>query len=152
MATVVIILENNWSIKIKDKVIYIKNHSGKHKIKYENLISFQRCYRGKQHHTEKVLIVKYLKKNKIIHVILPYADEFELQLEQICEAFITRGDIENGIYIGSEYFDIRDEEQNSCIEKKRSFKIDKNVLLIIILFSNIIVFIMMLIELFKIIK
>lgn len=152
MATVVIILENNWSIKIKDRTIYIKHHSGNHKIKYHDLLYFRKCYRVLKHHKEKVLAVKYLKRNKIITVIMPYADEFESQLEQMCEAFITKEDIEKGLYIGSGYFDIRDEEEDKNIEKKSGVKLNIKVYRSIVLILLIIVLIMLLFELFKIIK
>lgn len=149
MATVIIIFEKNWSIKIKNRKIYIKNHSGNHKIKYENLICFRKCYRIIKHSREKIIEVKYLKGKKIVHIILPYADEFEYELEQMCNTFITKGDIENGVYIDNQYFDIRDENQNNYIEKKSRFKIDKHIFYIMVLVGNLIVYIILVIELLK---
>ena len=148
MITVVIILENNWSIKIKDRIIYIKNHSGNHKIKYKDLINLQRTIRNRN---EKVLYVKYLKKNKIITVILPYADEFEEQLDQICKAFITKNDIENGIEFSSGYFDIREDDENTYIEKK-NIKLNMVTIMIFILLFLIISYIILMFELLKMIK
>lgn len=148
MATVVIILENNWSIKIKDRIIYIKNHSGNHKIKYKDLIYLRRTIRNR---SEKVLYVKYLKKNKIIDITLPYADEFEEQLEQICKAFITKDDIENGIKIGSGYFNIREDDENNNIEKK-NIKVNSEAILIFVLLLLIMSCIILMFELLKMIK
>lgn len=148
MTTVVIILENNWSIKIKDRIIYIKNHSGNHKIKYKDLIYLRRTIRNR---SEKVLYVKYLKKNKIITVILPYADEFEEQLDQICKAFITKDDIENGRQVGNEYFYIRDDDENNNIEKK-NIKLNMVTIMIFILLLLIISCIILVFELLKMIK
>lgn len=148
MATVVIIFENNWSIKIKDRIIYVKNHSGNHKIKYKDLIYLRKTIRN---HSEKALYVKYLKKNKIITVILPYADEFEEPLEQICKAFITKDDIENGIEIGSGYFDIREDDKNNTIEKK-NIKVNSEAIMIFVLLLLIISCIILLLELLKMIK
>lgn len=150
MATLVIVLENSWSIKVKDKKIYIKSNVGNHKIKYKDLVSIERCYRTIKHHSEKVLEVRYLKGRKIVHVVLPYADESEYQLKQICDSFITKEEIENGIVIGRDYFEIRDEEENEFI-KKKNIKINQSILLIIILISEMICFIIMIIELFKVI-
>lgn len=148
MATVVIILESNWSIKIKDRIIYIKNHSGNHKIKYKDLVYFRRTIRNR---SERVLYVKYLKKNKIIDIILPYADEFEEQLEQICKAFITKDDIENGIEIGSDYFYIREDDENNVIEKK-NIKLNLVVIMVFILLLLIMSCIILMFELLKMIK
>ena len=148
MATVVIILENSWSIKINDRIIYIKNHSGNHKIKYKDLIYLRRTIRNR---SEKVLYVKYLKKNKIIDITLPYADEFEEQLDQICEAFITKDDIENEIKIGSGYFDIREDDENNNIEKK-NIKVNSEAIMIFILLLLIISCIILVFELLKMIK
>ena len=151
MATVVIILESNWSIKIKDRIIYIKNHSGNHKIKYKDLVYFRICYRTIRHYREKVLNVKYLKKNRIIDITLPYADEFEEQLEQICKAFITKDDIENGIEIGSDYFYIREDDENNIIEKK-NIKLNLIVIMVFLLLILIMSCIILMFELLKMIK
>ena len=148
ITTVVIILESNWSIKIKDRIIYIKNHSGNHKIKYKDLIYLRRTIRNR---SEKVLYVKYLKKNKIIDITLPYADEFEEQLDQICEAFITKDDIEEGKYVSKEYFDIREDDENNNIEKK-NIKVNSEAIMILVLLLLIMSCIMLVFELLKMIK
>ncbi len=148
MVTVVIILENNWSIKIKNRIIYIKNHSGNHKIKYKDLIYLRRTIRNR---SEKVLYVKYLKKNKIITVILPYINEFEEQLDQICKAFITKNDIENRIEFDSAYFDIREDDENNNIEKK-NIKLNIEIIMIFILLLSIVSCIILVLELLKMIK
>ena len=150
MATLVIVLENSWSIKVKDKIIYIKSNVGNHKIKYKDLISIERCYRTIKHHTEKVLEIRFLKRKKIVHVLLPYADEFEYQLKQICDSFITKKEIEKNIIFGNEFFDIRDEEENEFI-KKKNIKKNQFIILIIILIGVTICLIIMIIELFKVI-
>ena len=150
MATVVIILENSWRIKIYDRTIYIRNHSGRHKIKYKDLISFQIYRRGRTN--EKVAKFKYLKRNKCVSVILPLGVESEAQFEQIFNSFITKDDIEKGIQISKEYFDIRDDEENDYIEKKSGKKINILAFYIMILIVLIIVFFVNLMVLFKIIK
>lgn len=148
ITTVVIILESNWSIKIKDRIIYIKSHSGNHKIKYKDLIYLRRTIRNR---SEKVLYVKYLKKNKIIDITLPYADEFEEQLDQICEAFITKDDIEEGKYVSKEYFDIREDDENNNIEKK-NIKVNSEAIMIFVLLLLIMSCIILMFELLKMIK
>ena len=62
----------------------------------------------------------------------------------------TLEEIKNGIVIGRDYFEIRDEEENDFI-KKKNIKINQSILLIIILISEMICFIIMIIELFKVI-
>ena len=149
----VFIIENKWNLKIKDRIIYINTRDGQCKIKYRDLVCFYtgtRKYKGRPY--EKVLVIKYLKKNKIKQIIVPYADEFDFEIKQICKTFVTKEEIENGRQIGSGYFDIRDEEQNNYIEKKSGVKIDGIMLLIIALIGSIIACIMILIELYKIIK
>ncbi|MBO4815733.1 MAG: hypothetical protein J5507_02110 [Clostridia bacterium] len=143
LAIIIIILESNWSLEIKDRVVYIKNHSGKHIINYKDLVYFRKGYRQIKNHVEKVLNVKYLKKNKIIKIVLPYYDdEFDIQLEQICKAFITKEDIEKGIEIDRDYFYIRNDEENTIIEKKIGKKMDmmiiRTIILSILILSNII--------------
>ena len=149
----VFIIENKWNLKIKDRIIYINTRDGQYKIKYRDLVCFYagtRKYKGRPY--EKVLVINYLKKNKIKQIIVPYADEFNYEIKQICKSFVTKEEIENGRQIGSDYFDIRDEEQNNYIEKKSGVKIDGIMLLIIALIGSIIACIMILIELYKIIK
>ena len=150
MATLVTVLERNWRIRVKDKKIYIKSNVGNHKIEYKDLISIKRCYRTIKHHREKVLEVRYLKGRKLVQVVLPYADESEYQLKQICDSFITKEEIENGIVTGRDYFEIRDEEENEFI-KKKNIRINQSILLIIILIGEMICLIIMTIELFKVI-
>ena len=149
----VFIIENKWTLKIKDRIIYINTRDGQYKIKYRDLICFYastRKYKGRPY--EKVLVVKYLKRNKIKQIIVPYADEFDYEIKQICKAFVTKGEIENGRQIGNSYFDIRDEEENSFIEKKRGIQLNSIMLLIIALIACAIGWIAMMIELVKIIK
>ena len=145
---VVTILEYNWSLKIINRTIYIKNHSGSHKIQYKDLLLIKVLYRGRGN-TEKVLEVEYLKKNKIIKVILPFAGELDSKIYEICKSFITNKEIEKGNQIEYGYFDIRDEFENNFIENKRK-RINRAVLLIIQLIFSAIVFVWMLIKLFLI--
>lgn len=146
---VVTILEYNWSLKIINRTIYIKNHSGSHKIQYKDLLSINVLYRGRGN-TERVLEVKYLKKNKIIKVILPFSGELDSKIYEICKSFITNEEIENGKQIEYGYFDIREEVKNGFIEKKK--EINRTGLLIISLVFCSIVCILMLIKLFQILK
>ena len=95
-------------------------------------------------------MVKKVEKEHNVHVVLPYADESEYQLKQICDSFITKEEIENGIVTGRDYFEIRDEEENEFI-KKKNIRINQSILLIIILIGEMICLIIMIIELFKVI-
>lgn len=92
-----------------------------------------------------------MKKNKIIDITLPYADEFEEQLDQICEAFITKDDIEEGKYVSKEYFDIREDDENNNIEKK-NIKVNSEAIMILVLLLLIMSCIMLVFELLKMIK
>ena len=139
------VLLHNWSIRIKDRTIYIKNHSGNHKIKYKDLISIQNFTRHDN------MEIKDLKRNKICRIVLPYEYRFESQIEQICNSFITKNDVEQGKYFNKEFFDIREDDGNNYIEKKNK-KVNTVAIMIIVLLFLIILCIMMMLELLKAIK
>lgn len=123
----IIVLTYEKSIVIKDRKICIKKYFLKYKIDYSDLVKV-RC--EEMHSSSRTttmiyyhyyLVIDYIKNNKLKEVVIELDEK---EIEEICESFITKNDLEMGFYndYKNKYFDINrdisDEELDELVLKK----------------------------------